>query len=123
MDLDRLQEERRKLGRAKVYASVNYRLKSQEKSRATLSRDISEEGISLLSEEFIARDTDFLLEINLPSISKTVSALGRVVWALRLPHSERYQLGLKFVEINDSHRKDILGYLKKLKAKSGLSSS
>jgi len=115
MDIERLQEERRKFFRGKTYIPVNYQLKSRVTSGATLSRDISEDGIQLLSEEFFPQNTEFVLKINLPNITKMVSAVGRVVWALRLPHSERYQLGLKFIEMNDMHRKDVSDYLKMLK--------
>jgi len=106
-------EDKRTCERKRVYASVRYQLKSSQNFGSTLSCDISEGGLRLNFDKFVPNDTEFLLHMNLPTMPKIVNALGRVVWSNRIPHSDRYQLGLKFVEIDDKQKEDVSGYLRK----------
>jgi c-di-GMP-binding flagellar brake protein YcgR len=114
MDFNVLQEERRRFPRVRAHIPVNYRLKMQNKIKATLSRDISEGGIRLWIEGYIPINANFLLEMNLPKIYKMIRLVARVAWVLRIPHSDRYQLGLEFIEINQAHKKDLTEYIKML---------
>lgn len=114
MYLTEKNKEKRIFKRKSVAASVRYQLKSSREFGSTLSCDISEDGLRLNFDRFIPNNTDFLLQMNLPSATKVINAVAKVVWAQRVPHSDRYQLGLKFQEIQDKQRMDISGYLNRL---------
>ncbi|MBM3252356.1 MAG: PilZ domain-containing protein [Candidatus Omnitrophica bacterium] len=105
-------KEKRTSERKNIYASVRYQLKSSQAFGATSSCDISEGGLRLNFERFVPNNTEFLLQMNLPAMPKIVNALGKVVWANRIPHSDRYQLGLKFIEIEDREKTGVSDYLK-----------
>ena len=107
-------KEKRSFKRKSVSASVSYQLKSSSEFGSTLTCDISEDGLRLNFNRFIPNNTDFVLQMNLPAAPKVINAVGRVVWAQRIAHSDRYQLGLKFQEIQDKQRTDISGYLNRL---------
>ena len=113
MKLEQGNREKRDFKRKNIYASVRYQLKSSQEFGSVLTQDISEGGMRLNFDKFMPYNTDFILQMNLPTIPKVISAVGRVVWAHRLPHSDRYQLGLKFQEIEDKQRLEISDYLKR----------
>ncbi|MFH1655517.1 MAG: PilZ domain-containing protein [Candidatus Omnitrophota bacterium] len=114
-------KDKRTNERKRIYASVRYQLKSSQEFGSTSSCDISEGGLRLNFEKFIPNNTEFLLQMNLPTMPKIVNALGKVVWANRIPHSDRYQLGLKFVDIDSEQKTDVTDYLKR--APSNITSS
>jgi c-di-GMP-binding flagellar brake protein YcgR len=107
-------KEKRASERKRIYAPVRYQLKSSQVFGAASSCDISEGGLRLNFEKFVPNNTEFLLQMNLPTMPKIINALGKVVWANRLPHSDRYQLGLKFTAIDDQEKTDISDYLKNI---------
>lgn len=107
-------KDKRTNQRKMVYGSVRYQLKASQEFGSTLSCDISEGGLKLNFERFVPNNTEFLLQMSLPKMPKIVSALGKVVWSSRIPHSERYQMGLKFEEIEDKQKTEVTDYLKTL---------
>lgn len=90
---------------------VQYRLQRSEASvengiertGAGLSCDLNENGIRIRSNDFVPLNTflfiDFLLKSHQP-----MQIQGRVVWIQKLPHSESYQMGVKF----DRSSKEVL---------------
>jgi c-di-GMP-binding flagellar brake protein YcgR len=91
--------ERRKYKRLTTHVPVHFRVKTTNKFGNTLSCDISAGGIKVMLENFVAPQTDFMLEFTLADFFQIISAVGRVVWTKKMPHSERYELGIEFKEI------------------------
>lgn len=50
-------------------------------------------------ENFVPPKTDFMIEFTITDFFQIITAVGRVVWTKKMPHCERYQLGLEFKEI------------------------
>jgi Tfp pilus assembly protein PilZ len=110
-------KDKRSSMRKMVSASVRYEMKSTREFGSALACDISEGGLRLNFNKFIPSNTDFLLQLNLPSAAKIINAVGKVMWAQRIPHSERYQLGISFKEMHDKQRTEISDYLNRLPEK------
>ena len=63
----------------------------------TLVQDISEGGIRLKINKFVPLGTEMFLQIQLGT-EKFVYCYGKVMWAKQLPHTERYEIGMEFME-------------------------
>ncbi|MBU2541200.1 MAG: PilZ domain-containing protein [Candidatus Omnitrophica bacterium] len=91
--------ERRKHKRLNKRFPVHFRIKTTNKYGDTLSCDVSGGGIRVMIQNFIAPKTDFMLEFSINDFFQIISAVGKVVWTKKVPHSDRYQLGIEFKEI------------------------
>ncbi len=103
-------QERRKIPRIKIRAPVRYQIKSSKSYGAALTSDFSQEGLRFTCDEYVSPQTEFVLEVFLAELTRNIHANGRVVWSQRLPHSNRYQLGIKFTEIENEDKKCISEY-------------
>ena len=106
-------KERRSFERKNVYASVRYQSRTSRNYGSTLTRDISEGGLRLSFDRFVPLNTDLILQMNLPTVPEVVSAIGTVVWSHRIPHSDRYQLGIRFQEISEKQRSEVSDWLRR----------
>jgi hypothetical protein len=59
------------------------------------SADISEKGLKIRCEEFVAPQTQLILNIRLYQ-EKAVTLAGQVVWVQKNPHAEYYTAGVEF---------------------------
>jgi PilZ domain len=92
---------------------------------AARTRDISRAGLCLIASQPIARETEVSLEMVLTfgddGVSEPLSILGRVAWCTALFGS--YQIGVKFVKIDDERAKYLdmfVGFLDGTLAPGGL---
>jgi hypothetical protein len=92
---------------------------------AARTRDISRAGLCLIATQPIARETEVALEMVLTfgddGVSEPLSILGRVAWCTALFGS--YQIGVKFVKIDDERAKYLdmfVGFLDGTLAPGGL---
>jgi len=99
--------ERRKHKRLKARFPVHFRIKTTNKYGDTLSCDVSGGGIGMMLEHFVAPKTDFIIEFTIAELFQIVSAVGQVVWTKKVPHADRYLLGLQFKEIPPNNRNSI----------------
>ncbi|MBM3252824.1 MAG: PilZ domain-containing protein [Candidatus Omnitrophica bacterium] len=82
-----------------IYKNMVYITKSCEKG--SLSKDISMGGVRLLN-DFVAESTKILVEIYLRDDDIPIIAKGVVVWAQKIPFSDRYYVGVRFTEISEA---------------------
>jgi len=103
----KIYKEQRQFPRVSLDSPLRFQIKSTHKYGDTICRDISEGGIRFLSEDFVPLGTSIVLEVNLGSLSKIINAVAEVVWTQKLAHSDRYQLGLKFSEIDEPYHQEV----------------
>ncbi len=91
-------EEQRKSPRISFRESVSFhQMKDPRRFGGCLSLDLSEGGIRVYFDQFLPIGS--LLNVQLQLGDKHIVDLtGRVAWVVQVPHSERYQLGLEFIE-------------------------
>lgn len=115
--MDQSGQERRKYKRLAVSFPIHFKVKTTNKYGNTLSCDISGGGVKMMLEQFVAPKTDFMLEFTIVDFLQIISAVGRVVWTKKMPHSERYQLGIEFKEIPQKNQESINQFVKNQLAK------
>ncbi len=105
-------EERRKYPRIDVSFPVECNILAQKIYFYTISKDLSLGGIKVLSDDFIPKDNVVRVRVNL--IDEIVSLKARVAWCNRKRVSEKYLMGLEFVEISQENQKNIFRFLHKM---------
>lgn len=117
------QQTRRQHQRFNVDVQVSVSVANE--SFAARTRDISRAGLCLIATQPIARETEVSLEMVLTfgddGVSEPLSILGRVAWCTALFGS--YQIGVKFVKIDDERAKYLdmfVGFLDGTLAPGGL---
>jgi len=98
--------EKRLFPRIDIHAPIRYQMRGRQHYSSSISKNLSAQGISFLSDRFIAPETTVMLDLNV--LSTTLEPIGRVRWSTQLPHSDRYQVGVQFVEMN-ARQKNFLG--------------
>lgn len=98
-------QEKRRFPRFGLRMPLSFQIKGRPQSNNVVSKDISLGGISFINEDFIAPKTSLILQINLAS--RILTSYGRIAWASPLPRSNRYKVGVEFLEFAPK-AKDIL---------------
>ncbi len=94
---DKGQEEHRKFPRIEFREPVSFQMRETKKLGGCLSHDLSRGGLRVHFSEFVPVNTKIDLQIKLGN-EQTASLTGRVVWAIQVPYSDTYQLGLEFLD-------------------------
>jgi len=81
----------------------------------TVSKDLSSSGTRILINEFIPKDN--LLKIHINLIDKVLDLKAKVVWCNKERVSERYSIGVEFVEICDADKDELCCFLGKINSK------
>jgi len=104
--------EKRKAARAKFSDAINYQFRDTNDFGGCLAYDISEGGIKITFNDFVATNTEMILQMKLRHIPKIIDVSGRVVWAQRIPFSDRYHVGLQFTASDPISQGEIRSYVK-----------
>jgi c-di-GMP-binding flagellar brake protein YcgR len=102
-------EEKRKCPRISLHSPLCFWIKGTHSFNNTVSSDISLKGVGCLNDNFIAPETPVILEISLASLF--LRPAGRIVWSAPLPHSDRYRLGIEFLEMDPKDRGALAEYI------------
>lgn len=74
-----------------------------------LTKNICLDGMSFNSESFIAPNTCLNLEISL--LNRIINATGQVVRVNHIPRSDKFDMGIKFVELSFEQKKLLSDYI------------
>ncbi|MBN3040477.1 MAG: PilZ domain-containing protein [Candidatus Omnitrophica bacterium] len=103
-------EEKRRYQRTQISFPVECNLLIGRGYFCSVSKDLSLVGIRILSNQFIPRDN--IIKVNVNLIDNLVSLKAKVVWCSKNRSSERYSLGLEFLEGDADKRRNISHFLK-----------
>lgn len=106
-------EEHRRFLRVKLHLPVSYQIKGKGKFNSILTDNISVGGIGFINKDFIAPGTYVHLDVNVGH--KVIGTTGKIAWAASLPHSDRYILGIEFLEVNPLDHNFLQNYIDKIK--------
>ncbi|HAZ10054.1 MAG: PilZ domain-containing protein [Candidatus Omnitrophota bacterium] len=93
-----MEEEKRVASRIVFNSSVRYHQKGAQIYSNTVGKDISNSGIGFISNEFIPRRSKLVFEIHPPWQPEPIQTLAEVAWISNQPHSERFNVGAKFLD-------------------------
>jgi c-di-GMP-binding flagellar brake protein YcgR len=101
-------QERREFPRIRGYFPLNYRLRSTQKNRTTLTRDLSLGGLKIITFESLPVKEELFLEISLGV--NVINAKGKVSWIQQSSHGDRFYCGVKFDDLPNDTQKAIERY-------------
>lgn len=108
--------EKRNYPRLNGYFLVKYKVITthQENRPLTLAstKDISGGGVRLHIKSYIPEATTLELYINYPGFDKPVQVLARVVWIRKIRKVDMYDVGIQFIDAEDSISKAIANEVK-----------
>lgn len=103
------QVERRRFPRIKLRTPLRFVVRGTPEYSSVVSDDVGIGGISFINEKFIPRKTHLMLEMNV--LSRVLNPVGKVISAIPLPHSNRYRLGVEFVDLNPKEKNYLSDYI------------
>jgi c-di-GMP-binding flagellar brake protein YcgR len=111
-----LRDERRQFARVSFTNPVRVEPIAQSPAHIfhPLSANLSEGGLRVLCPECMPVDSLVLLDLDTQDEPDPVRAIGRVAWARRVPHEDRWHVGLQFVELTDVARSHLRGIVNRL---------
>ncbi|HNX82110.1 MAG TPA: PilZ domain-containing protein [Candidatus Omnitrophota bacterium] len=89
--------EKRRFPRIGFKFPLSYKIRGSCEFDQTIANDISCGGLSFVENRFLAPETRLMFEIKI--LDKVLHPIGRIAWANQLPHSNRYNLGVEFLEM------------------------
>lgn len=108
-------KQRRRYLRLNAYHLVKYRLISSSRKDESLLlssiKNIGGGGACLHVEEYLPPLSVVQLHINFPGLSRPVPCLAKVMWIKRIGKSNRYKVGLQFLEIEEALRAEIIKHI------------
>lgn len=102
-------ENKRRFPRIRIQTPVRYQIRGRPEFTNTIADNISIGGLSFVNARFIGPSTNLNLEINI--LSRVLNLTARVSWAQPMPHSDRYKLGIEFIELNPVHKNYLSDYI------------
>ena len=102
--------ERRTCPRTKLRTSLRYQIRGCPDYSNAICDDISLAGIGFINNEFLSPDTLVSLEISV--MSKVLRALGKIAWSQPLPHSNRFKVGVRFLEFDLADKHYLTDYIR-----------
>lgn len=102
-------EENRRFPRVEIHVPLHYQVRGAPEFNNAITNNISMGGLGFVNEEFIAPKNDLILEINI--LSHLLNSIGKVVWSSPLLHSNRYRVGVEFLELDEKEKNYLQDYI------------
>ena len=106
--------ERRQYVRVPDHSKVTYRIVSYNKTEGFLARNISQGGISFFVKEFIPVGTILEIRLTLEKIVFSFEARVSVKWTKEHSESQRFEVGVEFVNIPQKAQEHLVRYIKNI---------
>lgn len=107
--------ERRRSPRIDSNLPLKYRnLKLTNLPLGSLTKDISEGGVSFKTNEFISLACRLVVEIAIPTLQRPIKAISKVAWIRKNTSEDHYELGNQFLEISKEDKAVIADYVNRL---------
>jgi len=91
-----VKQEKRLWPRVDYHTEIRYQLRGKADFDNAVCSDISCGGLRFTGEKFIPTSTPVMFEINV--LNRILRFIGSVAWSASIPHSDRRELGIKFIE-------------------------
>ncbi len=101
--------DQRRQTRFKLETPVSFQVRGRPEFVTTLTSDISNNGLGFDSDAFIPNNTLIMLEV--PVLAKVIHPVGRIAWSASMVHSDRYRIGVEFMEMDPAEKHYLKDYL------------
>ena len=102
-------QEKRRFPRIKLNTPLRYHTRGLPEYNNTLCEDISLGGVRFINDKFIRPEASLALEINV--LTRALNPIGRVAWSQPVAHSDRYRVGVEFLEFDAKERYCLSDYI------------
>jgi len=102
-------EDKRRFPRMKVKVPLRCQVRGNPEFSNFVTDNIGLGGLGFIGDSFLAPATNLMLEVNI--LLHVLTPIGRVAWSVPLPHSDKYQSGVEFIEIDLNHKKYLEDFL------------
>lgn len=105
--------ERRKsirIGTYHLLRYINYGTKGISHPILSVSRNISGGGLMFVTKERLSMGDKIELELNFPPFGEPIKAIAQVVYIKKKEHSDKWQIGVRFIELGNLFLDRILDY-------------
>lgn len=107
--------ERRRYVRSRYEEPVRFRKMDYAEEvhfSGALARDVCENGIRFITDQFIPVHSRLMVEMNFPFSPKIVKVVAQPAWIREIPSSEQFEIGNCFLEITQEDRDIIRNYVR-----------
>ncbi len=104
-----LKEEKRRFPRVAVKVPLRWQIRGRPEPNDTINHDIGLGGISFINEQFLA--TNIFVNIQMNLAAQVIKTAGRIANVSFLPYSDKYRIGIEFLEFEPKEEKILLDYL------------
>ena len=104
--------ERRKFIRIPENSQISYEILSELKAMDYIIKDISQGGVRFFVHEFIPRNSILKIKLTLAKTTFYFEALAKLVWIKEDALSERYEVGVEFVNIPRNATEHLIDYIR-----------
>ena len=107
--------ERRRFTRLDCRTAVQYRdlVQPREPYAGGLTKDISAGGLMFETAQFFSHQHRLLIQLTLPSRAALIRAVTQVMWVRKRPHDDRYDIGLRFIEITVQDQETVASHVER----------
>jgi hypothetical protein len=103
------ESEKRRFPRVILSTPCSFKIRGTPEFGNGLTKDISATGLRFVSDKYLKPSTDVAVEINV--LHRAINPIGRIKWSQPLSHSNRYQMGLEFVELDTESKNYLSDYI------------
>lgn len=104
--------ERRRSPRLGMSFQVACNMLSKNHYFYTVSKNLCLGGLRIICNEFISVNSPLKISVNL--IDRVITLKARVAWCNRRRISDRYSVGLEFLEVNQANKRHIDNFLQNM---------
>lgn len=104
-----LKEEKRRFSRVALKVPLRWQIRGKSELNDTINQDIGLGGISFVNEQFLA--TNILVNIQMNLAAQIIKAAGRIANVSFLPYSDKYRIGVEFLEFETKEKKFLSDYI------------
>jgi len=107
-------QERRKFFRIPESSQISYEIIPSVKRRYFIAKDISQGGIRFFVHDFIPKNSLLKIRLTLKKISFSFEAVVKLIWIREEPRSERYEIGVEFLNLPKKAAESLIAYIKNI---------
>lgn len=109
------EEERRRFRRLKTSLPVEYRFFDSDRFRQSVTCDISEGGVSFLMDGPAPTGAHLFFYVRLRHKPQPLYGIAKIAWSAPVPYSQKYKVGLEFIETGSISKNDVTMQIKENK--------
>ncbi|OGX16258.1 MAG: hypothetical protein A2166_03810 [Omnitrophica WOR_2 bacterium RBG_13_41_10] len=105
-------QERRRFVRIPENLQISYEIMPSVKSGAFITKNISQGGIRFFVHDLIPKNSLLKIKLTIKNIPFSFDAMVKLIWIREEPQSERYEIGVEFVNLPKKSAKTLIAYIK-----------